>query len=1301
MHASEPRAEAEGPAAVSRLPSGVARALRRDGRFTVAEALGAGAAGAVFRARDNARRQDIALKLLSSVEPHTLYRFKQEFRSLSDIVHPNLVTLYGLHHIDEHWVLAMELVADARPVLDYVRPYSHLLASSLSSNASSPGPEAAEPAEGDATHTRTASTLKEGGDRDTTAQEDTSPTSVSLPPPVRPGKRKRQAIAAASLVPERLERALAQLVDGVGALHNAGILHRDLKPSNVLVDRVGRLVICDFGLATQAHRGQGAFAGTPAYSSPEQAALAELGPASDWYSIGVMLYEALTGALPILGDSVADTLRRKKSATVRHPLEIAPDADRDLAELAMELLHVEPRARPRIDEIRERLGSVAVRGTEVAGADAGPFVGRAREQATLQQAFDDALEVGAVTALVSGESGVGKSALVRHVTRGWVETDNALVLAGRCYENELVAFKTVDSVVDALADALLELSEQDARALLDESIVALATVFPVLRRVAAVSKLMAALPRPSDDVRLRADAARGLRHLLVGLAARRPTVVVIDDLQWGDMDSAAFLLELSSYSGRSGFLLLGTYRGTRGGMPPLVAALLDESNPAVRLGHVRSIAVPPLPRDEAEQLFRSIAGATERAPAALADAGGSPLFVAELAHARATGAEHRTGADLDGLIAERVEALDPSARALLDVIAVSGRPRASVVLAGAAGTRDEAADLAVLRRGRFIRVEHGRDGELLAPYHDRIRATTLGLLDGDRRRRLHHRLARALERTADRDVEGLVEHWLGAGERRKAGDYALVAAERAKRAQAYRRAAQHYATAIELADPGPARLELEIARADALEFAGTVREAAAAFRDVAERSAGEVASELIGRALVCLLRAGEIVEADALARNLYERVGLRLPTTRSQALLQIALSRARIALHQAAARPSRPRALPETSNLRLDVARDVSTALGFSDPLAGYAVHCDYLRAALETGEPRRLIQLFCNEAAFVAGLKGRRARRRADALFARADELARDEPAEYAQAIGGARAFADFLYYENSRDVGSRLLEAARGMESDASLTWQADLFRHYSTRALVLGGELAEVRHQLPGMVRQAQDNGNDYLAANYVRQTTSFVWLAADQPAEAARLLDRLRPTDDGPPGIELYYATANTAEVEAYAGDPVAAHDRMRAFFQRVRGSSLARVPGLMLFSEQIAGRVAVAASYVDQKRRGALLAEARRCAKRLRRQRRELADFALAQAAFIEGLCAHAEGRRELAIRNLRLATDGLALSAPVWAWPIRVVLGRLIGGTEGEFLAHTAQAWFRDQQIGNPDRFVEWVCPTGATARAR
>jgi len=1264
------------------------------GRFSIGAPLGSGAMGTVLRARDSVRRHDVALKLLTQLQPEAIYRFKQEFRGLSDIVHPNLVTLYGLHHIGESWALSMELVDDARSMLDFVRPYSHLLAERRAETAST-GPSAPVDHRPDEDMTATVGLETANATAATMA-------GLASGNGAGPSTDKRRAIADAALMPGRLYAACSQLVAGVDALHQFGILHRDLKPSNVLVDGVGRLVVCDFGLATRGAGTAGRFAGTPAYASPEQALGQELTPASDWYSVGVMMYEAITGQLPVSGATADEMLGRKATAQVTPIAELVPDADERLAQVVMELLSVDPGARPGAERLRTLLGQSKAVLAPVRRTDDSVFVGRREECERLRAALTDTRHGRSVTMLVRGVSGVGKSSLIRHMVAEWTAQHDAIVVAGRCYENELVAFKALDGVVDALAELLLDFSDQEARAFLDASVASLATLFPVLRRVGVVARLMAALPEATDDGRLLGTAAQGLRCLLGNLAKQRPVVVVIDDLQWGDLDSAVFLRELADGDAVPGVLVVATHRSEQGD-PPLVEALRQAAGAAGQVRDLRVLDVPPLPNDDAIELVRQIAGAGADVDARsiLRDAGGSPLFVAELAHARAGGTDSAAGAGagdggLDGLIARRLGELGADARSLLDIVALAGRPRRASMLARAARVEDEAGALAELRAGRFVRVEYARDGELLAPYHDRIRETAASILDDDQRRSLHRRLARALEQDSDRDVDGLVEHWLAAGDRGKAGRYALEAADRAFRARAHRRAAEHLRTALDLCKLNDAqRFELTLWRANSLWSAGSVLDAAAAYRAAAELSGPERGAELLGQAMVCLLRASRMVEAAELAKDLGNRLGLRIPRTMPQALGQVAWQRTRLL------RGVRVRRLTAAGDCHADVlgtmdrCREISTALGFTATILGYAVHSRFLADALAYGEPLRVIDALCMETAYLTGLKGARARKARARLIGAAREIALDRaPPAYAHVVDGWEAFSGYLYYEKLHEIGAALERAADGAEVEPSQAWQADIFRLYGFNGLAIGGDLAHLKRRLPAMLRRAQERGNQYLADNIGRQAGSYVWLAQDRPDAALELFDRSRPPDTREPTLDHFYADVIRGEVELYSCDPREAWQRMGRFAHDIRWSSMGRIPAVVVWTAQALAKAAIMSAIAYPSERPRFLAAAKKLARRIRRRRAAFPLWADALVPYIHAMVADVEGDEDRCVEALRVALPRLDGCARMWSIPARMVLARKVGGDEAARLRQSASEWFAEQEIANPERFVYWSCPT-------
>ena len=303
-------------------------------RFILIRKIGEGGMGVVYEAFDQDRGIPVALKTLRRVSPTALYLFKQEFRSIAGIAHPNLVELYELFAgTSENWFFTMQLLRG--PVLlDFLR-----------SDSASPVFETNDPLKGDTDSPTSAPT-----------SEQTSPFAPATPNPDLTGISKTSHQLARILVRKgtapdsaMVREVMRQIVEGVSALHSAGKLHRDIKPTNVIIHSRSEAKVLDFGLAVDefALKETRKFdvVGTTAYMAPEQATGRPLSPASDWYAVGVMLYQALCGESPFYG-SFRETTDAKLARAFRRPSEIANEVDPALEDLTMALLDVDPVRRP-------------------------------------------------------------------------------------------------------------------------------------------------------------------------------------------------------------------------------------------------------------------------------------------------------------------------------------------------------------------------------------------------------------------------------------------------------------------------------------------------------------------------------------------------------------------------------------------------------------------------------------------------------------------------------------------------------------------------------------------------------------------------------------------------------------------------------------------------------------------------------------------------------------------------------------------------------------------------------------------
>ena len=1247
-------------------------------RFNLRRRLGAGGMGEVYEAYDRELQQTVALKTLIKGEPAAIYRFKREFRALAEVTHPNLVSLYELVAEGDSWFFTMELV-EGVSFLKYVRGDEDTGAGPATLRSQTPTAWAspAAPTEG----------------RDTAAQSEADevlPSSRETPLP--------------RLHLDRLRAALRQLACGVQALHQLGRLHRDLKPSNVLVTPQGRVVILDFGLITErwpeAEDASLLVAGTPAYMSPEQGAGQELTEATDWYSVGVMLHEALTGRQPFTG-SFGKMLNDKLHSEPPAPSALVPDLPADLDALCHDLLSRDPLRRPTGRAVLDRLGAVTVEPSAAAVAPAardGQFVGRGQHLAALNEAFAASRQGRTVSVFVHGVSGIGKTTLVRHFADDLRRRGAAVVLPGRCFERESMPYKALDGVVDSLSRYLQALSDAKAEALMPRDISTLARLFPVLGRIDAVINAPHHEKAVADPQELRRRAFAALAELLGRIGDRLPVLLHIDDLQWADADSLAFLEDLLRSPDPAALLLIAGFRREEIDSKPFLRDLLAGADGR----HRRVVAVDSLTEEETRELTLallqpdSVANAGQLVETVVGEAEGSPFLVEQLTRHALARQEGGSGTSLAEMLEARIVLLPTGARQVLETLAVAGRPLDARLLHRASGLEgDERPLLGALKAAQLVRASGS--ARQVEPYHDRLRETLTSLLDPEAARRIHLSLAQTLEGRGVDDPEALFHHYLGAGDRGRAGAYAARAAPRAGAALAFDRAVVLYRKALELSGSDTDQMDLKRGLGEALANAGRTAEAGRVYLEAAAASAGGSGLEFQRRAAEQLLIGGHIDAGLEVIRTVLSAVGKKLPSTPRRALVSIILQRAWLQLRGLQFVEREERQVPAEDLLRIDIYWAVSVGLALVDIIRATDFQSRHLLLALRAGEPYRVARALAVEAGLSSSAGGR-GRKRSDFFSTKATELA--QRVRHPHAIGLSTLTAGigaFCVGEWRR--GAELAERAEGILRDqcTGVVWELTNARSFLLGCLMFLGEIREVSSRLPGLLAAARERGNLY-AATELRTRTNIVWLAADDPEGARReVTEALREWSHRGFHRQHYNSLLAMTQIALYTGEGAAAFEGVTAQWPALARSLLLRIQILRVEATHLRARSALAAS-ASSADPEPWLRIAERLAARIERERMHWSD---PLAVLVRAAIASGRGDAGGAGALLERAVDGFARAdMGLYAAAARRQLGVTLDCARGAALISEADAWMTSQRIQRPELMARMLAP-GFRASAR
>ncbi len=1256
-------------------------------RYRVVRRLGAGSMGVVYQVHDAMMGRDLALKTFNDFDPNLIYRMKREFRALCDVVHPNLVRFFELAAEGERWYFTMELVF-GRDFLE------NLWEQRPAGTVNEARTIAADRSTFDVRDTRPLTALRNVSLSSAAEAPTEYKDTLVLPSAPR--------LSATDL--DVVRDTLVQLVHGVHALHEQGKLHRDLKPSNVLVTEAGRVVLLDFGLVAELHHEwmiqstmQGHVCGTVAYMSPEQSAGDELSPASDWYSVGVMLYEALSGRLPFEG-KMFKILLDKQSEDAPMLRALLPDGPEDLCALTQQLLSRSPEERPGHEEILRRLGALPRRKPRSVSSRSLGFVGRGQELAQLRSAFVQVTGAAGHPILmrVCGEEGIGKSALIRAFSQSL--QGEAIVLAGRCHEREQVPYKAFDSLIDMLSRMLRKLPEEERAPLMFDQLLHLARIFPVLERVEELHEISRDALEAVPALEVRGAAFRALRALFGRLAARTPVVLVLEDLQWGDADSARLLQALLSPPQAPRILVVASYRpqpAERSQKSPFFEVL--DSASLFGMGQIdqRVHELTPLDPRSAEVLVRANLGVRAPVERIARASGGNPKRLLELA---AQEFAERTQDSSQG-IAGRLSQLSQQSKSLLSLLAVAARPLEVSVMDRAMEGAPRL--LLELRSEGMVQSELGVEPERIEIVHGQVYAKLHADLSDAQRAQHHRALARALREEGPAQAEHVIAHLRAAGDHQEAFTTAQGAARRAFEGLAFERAAGFYRLSItireQMSSSARSLWALQVQLAEALSAAGRGMEAAEEYLKAAKRAPHGHTLQI--QAFESALRAGLVDRAMEILKLVVERVGLDVPSSAEAAARGRVVLRARMVFQ--GVRPKLRAKIEPDVRAQLEVLWSVVLGLVLIEP-----IYCGYFSArlmhlAMSAGDPLSVIRALSGEIIMAQSVE--RNLDRAKRLRAERDRILEPGMAEI-PSVDSALAYPTvaltdgFCLYLDGYWAQAEQNFAQGGQLPQSAATrarWHMEVAQLLRLEALAQRGQFARLSGMLFATLAEAEAQDNRFLIVSLrSHPRISLLWVALDriEPARVALDLVTSQWCQGGFHYVSLM-SLLSRVQFELYQGQAEAAFQHLEASWEQVQRSWLMKVRVTQAAALELRARCALAVlirTPRDQ-RASSMVKVVASSADRLQ----SLAlSGAAAQSAVLRAQLRLLQGDREGGIRMLGAAGQVLGQAAmELLQAAVMFRRGQLMGSARGKGLMDDAARWMHQQGVRHPDRMTALLVP--------
>jgi diguanylate cyclase (GGDEF)-like protein len=595
------------------------------------------------------------------------------------------------------------------------------------------------------------------------------------------GRSLAEHLGAGLMPIPRVVEVATDIATALDAAHRSGVVHRDVKPDNVVLDENGNPRLIDFGLATQAIDEVGdSVVGTMTYGAPEQSGMLKrpVDARADLYSLGVVLFECLTGTPPFTSADIGEVIRMHATLPAPDVRSVRPEVPAALAGIVAKLLAKDPDDRyqsaaglvfdlrrlaedPEVDLV---LGTV----DQPTSQREPVLVGRDGELDTLRRLWREIVTGNGSAVLVTGPAGCGKSRLVSEFLKAAYDRGN-LVLTGRSTDGVVLPFEPLRDAVEQHVAAVETLPEPERPKAVERLRTAAGADAALLATLSPRLGAVLGLESPEDAERDSSQFVLAVTSFLTGLARTGgPTVLHLDDVQWLDEATVQVLARIATQLDEVPLLVVAAGRNDSDS-----AAVLDTLRSRLAESLATTLELAPLTAGSVSRILADLSGgmsvSDEVAAMVAARTSGNALalheYLVSLMHSGLLrpswgtwelDVEHLDDLPLAGsavdLVIKRLDDLEQDTRSLLGIAALLGSSFSADFLTQVCNI-DPRRITRIIDEATWAHLLEPRGGDRHAFLHNCVREAFLAQFDEESLRQHHQRIADVLIQNAAPDPQ--------------------------------------------------------------------------------------------------------------------------------------------------------------------------------------------------------------------------------------------------------------------------------------------------------------------------------------------------------------------------------------------------------------------------------------------------------------------------------------------------------------------------------------------------------------------